>query len=231
MQDGKNREVAGLLASRKLSRGNRLERSRSVIPSGLPALDLFLPFSGFEKGGITELVGDGPKHLISCFTMACHSRNSRVAYLAADGLLNPVMLQSLGGHLDNIYFLIEAEPAKLFWAVQQLLSSGLFALVVLYGSRWSDKSPLGLPVSYRRLRGLTKKHHLTLLLLLDEHNSLPFIARPCSLRLRVKERITITKCGGAGPGGSMPLPESWPAEERYSGAAIYEPPLTNRKQR
>lgn len=204
---GHNSTVKKLLAGRQLAIANRLTARRAVLPSGLPPLDSFLPYHGFDIGGITEFVGVGAKQRIAGLVLAWHSRTMRVAYLAADGLLNPRLFTAAGGHLSNAWFLVESNPRLLAWSAQQVMASGIFSLVVFYGSRFNDGAPLLTPLLYRRLLGLTKKHQLTTLLLLDEHPALASMGRPCALRLQfTREKIRILKCARAEPGRELTLP-------------------------
>jgi len=203
-----------LISSRRLVRANRLGRRKEVLSCGQDSLDEFLPFGGIERGHISELVGDGGKHLLAAHAMARCSRHDWTAYLAPAGLLNPALLAALEGELAHTFFLVESDGDTLGWGAQQLVASGLFSLVVLYASRPGDAHPLLSPVSYRRLLGLSKKQRTALLLLFDEHPALTRFARPCALRLAVRRlhreprqrdavQVKVLKCAGASPGKMM----------------------------
>lgn len=203
----RNPAIAQLLSSRKLTTGASLRLRREVLSSGILELDAFLPHGGFQVGEISEIVGSGGKHSIAACAMALHSQDGFAAYASPGGLINPRLLSLLGASMENCFFLVEPALPRLLWAVQQIVGSGLFKLVIFYASRWDTKVPILDPVSWRRLLGLSKKHRTALLLLLEEHVGLGAFARPCSLRLQVSSwqgeaggiQIRVVKCAGSAP--------------------------------
>lgn len=180
-----SRTVASLLATRKLSQGHRLQPDLRGHSTGFPTLDEVLPAGGYPRGGITELIGTGPRHSLALPGFAAASHTGQVAYLSRDVLLHPQVLAANQVALDNCHFLLEDSQLRLFWAAQQLLASGHFPFLLIYGSNWRDHRPLLDPLAYRRLRGLTYRHDAVVLLILDEHPALETFARPCALRLAV----------------------------------------------
>ena len=178
--------VASLLATRKLSQGHRLQPALRGHSTGFTALDEVLPAHGYPRGGITELVGAGPRHSLALPGFAAASHTSQVAYLSREVLLHPQVLVANQVALENCHFLLEASELRLFWAAQQLLASGRFPFLLIYGSNWRDHRPLLDPLAYRRLRGLAYRHDAVVLLVLDDHPALATFARPCALRLSVE---------------------------------------------
>jgi protein ImuA len=209
--------VATLLASRQIARGSCPHAAAAVVTTGIVALDRLLAGGGYPRGGITELTGAGPRHRVAVAALAAASQWGSVAYLSQDLLLHPDVLTAHDARLDQCHMLLETDPPKLFWAAQQLLASGHFACLVLYGSDWREGLPLMDPLAYRRLRGLAQRHHAAVLLILDAHPSLATFSRPCALRLQIAPvtapearrarqlRITILRQAGAAPGGHVDL--------------------------
>ncbi len=182
----KSGAVASLLANRKLARGHRLQPDFRALPTGFPTLDAILPAGGYPIGGITELVGTGPRHSLALPGLAAASHTREVAYLSQDVLLHPQVLAANGVTLAHCHFLLESSATRLFWAAQQLLASGHFPFLLVYGSNWRDHRPLLDPLSYRRLRALAHRHDAVVVLVLDSHPALETFARPCALRLSVE---------------------------------------------
>ncbi len=209
--------VATLLDSRQLARGTCPQAAAAVVTTGIGPLDQLLAGGGYPRGGITELTGTGPRHSVAVAALAAASQWGAVAYLSQDLLLHPDVLAAHDAHLAQCHMLLEADPQKLFWAAQQLLASGHFACLMLYGSDWRDNLPLVDPLAYRRLRGLAQRHNAAVLLVLDAHPSLATFSRPCALRLQIAPvfppgpqrarhiRITILRQAGAAPGNHLEL--------------------------
>lgn len=186
----KSGTVAGLMASRKLARGGRLQPDLRGATTGFPALDEILPGGGYPLGGVTELVGAGPRHSLALPGLAAASHRGEVAYLSRDVLLHPQVLAASEVVLARCHFLLETSATRLFWAAQQLLASGHFPFLLIYGSHWRDQRPLLDPLSYRRLRGLAHRHDAVVVLILDSHPALGAFARPCALRLSVEGTVS-----------------------------------------
>ena len=216
----------GLLkANRDLMTGNMLKPHREVLSSGLSVVDRFLPFGGFQRGGISELIGSGFKHLLAICALARASQEGNaVASLSPEGVMNPHLLVHAGADLKSCHFLVEGVSEHLFWSAEQVVGSGLFSLVVLYAS-CRRTGILRLSSSgYRRILWQAKKHRCVVLMLLESHAYLPYVGRPCALRLRVERqgdglsgRVTlcVVKCSGAAPGayGTFSVTDLCGAEE------------------
>ena len=181
----KKQVISALISSRKATFGSRIVYTPEILATGTHALDSFLPHGGFERGGITELVGDGPRHTLAALVMAAASRTGEAAYLGPAGIINPALLTAAHGELENCYFLAEPVAERLQWSVQQLLASGLFQLVIFYASNPASGFPLLSPPTYRRFLGHTRDTRTVLILLLDHHQALLSLGRPCALRLEI----------------------------------------------
>jgi hypothetical protein len=206
----KNPVLDRLLAAHRLVRAPRLQPDGRVLSTGLADLDAHLPEHGYPRGALTELVGTGPRHSLALHALAAASRHHRVAYLARGVVLHPEVLLARGAALEHCHCLLEERPEPLFWAAHQLLASGLFPLLLLYGSDWRDGTPLLGPLAWRRLLGLAKRHDAVVLLILDRHPALDAFARPCALRLQVE-------AGGWRPeAGATPQNEQRTSESRAS---------------
>jgi len=180
-----NSAVAHLIANRMLVPGNRVEYPRESLSSGIPALDAFLPYGGYRKGGISELIGHDFKFVMAAAALAAGSRTSLVAYMSTAGVLNPEMMVEFGADMEHCFFLVHQRAGRFLRAVEMVLRSSLFPLVAIHASRFPDGVPLLDPNAYRRLLGLAAKSHCVLLILLDEHPQLSLAARPCALRLGI----------------------------------------------
>ncbi len=212
----KSGAVASLLANRKLARGHHLQPDYRGLSTGFPPLDAILPAKGYPRGGVTELVGLGPRHSLALPGLAAASHTGEVAYLSQDLLLHPQVLAARDTRLSHCHFLLEASATLLFWAAQQLLASGHFPFLVIYGSNWRTHQPLLDPLSYRRLRALAHRHDSVVLLILDSHPALETFARPCALRLSVEGvsnnsrpqrdqhvELAVRRHAGASPGATI----------------------------
>jgi hypothetical protein len=177
--------VTDLLARRQLLMGHKLPASEGALSTGLESLDRWLPGGGYPRGEITELVGGAGLHRLIVSVLVSVSLRGAAACLARQTVPAPEVLAARGAHLHQIFFVVEDDPGLLSWAARQVVSSGRFLLVVLFGSDAFSGAPLLDPVGYRRLRGLARHHDVPLLLLLREHPDLAAFARPCALRLQV----------------------------------------------
>jgi len=181
----KRRVISALISSRRATLGNRVIHRPEVLVTGTPALDSFLPHGGFERAGITELVGSGSRHSLAALALAAASRCGHTAYIGCAGIINPSLLTSLGGVLERTHFLVDPVPKRLLWSAQQILASGLFQLVVFHASAPASGLPLLTPASYRRFLGHTRDTRAVFIILLDSHPALQNLGRPCALRLEV----------------------------------------------
>ncbi len=209
--------LARLVSSHKLTHGNQLRQVHNTVTTGIPVLDHFLPTGGYVAGAINEWVGSVLKHTFVSFAMAHHSQAGPVAFLSTHGTLNPLLLESIGGNLQNCFFAVEPDPQRFPWLVEQVMAAGSFPLVVIYASHWQARRPWFSAPVYRRLLALVKRHATTLVVLLEPHESLPFLARTASLRLALsgdpsrepgqlpQGTVEIEKCSGFPPGATLTL--------------------------
>ena len=200
-----NSTVRRLLESRALVKGSRLPAPERVLPTGLLPLDEFLPHRGLIVGSISEWVGQGVSSL-AAYAMARQSRQGPVAWLAPAGVLNPEWLLALGARLEQCYFAEQISPERFGWMVEQVVGSGVFPLVVVWGSEPESGKPLLSDTVHRRLLGFAKHQECAVLILLKEHDGLGAVVRSCTLRLRVRGpgttgyHLELLKCAGHPPG-------------------------------
>ena len=200
------KDLAQLLSTRQLTRATNIRYVRHCIPTGVSTLDDFLPGRGFQRGGVTELIGNGEVYSLALAAMTANSATSRCAYLSGAGLLNPLTIRERGGELSRCYFSVHSKPREMFWTAQQILGSGLVQLLIIDASHWQRGYPLVDAVAYRRLMGLSDRQGAVVLLLLQPHPRLAVIGRPCLLRLKIEEgTVTVLKCAGGAPGGQVEL--------------------------
>lgn len=208
---------------------SRLERKPRFLPVGVPVVDRFLPSKGLYQGGINEWVGGPGKSTLAARCLAFHSHHASVAWLSPHPLLNPLVLDWMGARFENIHFGIQRQADRFTWMIEQVVSSGVFPLVVIYGSFLNKGAPLLDPPAYRHLLAGVKRHQTVLVLLLEDHPSLPFLARTCSLRIRFEGvasrsplsapptcedsqgplmQLTVERAAGFAPGATLQIPRA-----------------------
>lgn len=108
---------------------------------------------GLPSPGLVEVVGplgSGCTRLVAAWAAPRTQRGERVAWVDPQRLLHPPTLQALGVAFDRLLLVRPAEP-QVGWAVDQLLRSGCFGLVVLasgdvpdgVGRRWQQATRRG----------------------------------------------------------------------------------------
>jgi hypothetical protein len=89
---------------------------------------------GFISGQLIEIAGFGKTEFLARFLIeAC---NGRVAWVEQNLTINPFGLQQRGLELSNITFV---ETQEVSWAVQQILQSQIFQVVVLSHLNLSER--------------------------------------------------------------------------------------------
>ncbi len=205
--------IAGLAHRLQLVRGHRLSKTTRVLPTGISVLDEFLPSRGLLKGAINEWVGAQGKYTLAACVLTSHSHSHPVAFLGTDGIPHPLLMEKAGGVFSNLYLAVESSPALFARLVEQVAGAAVFPLIVIQASRWNSGEPLFSAPSLRRLFSMARGTGCTLLFLLEDHGTLPFLTRSCSLRLRFSPvegdpgrcSIELERLSGFSPGGQLIL--------------------------
>jgi len=187
--------------------------ARRVRGSGIPALDRILPGGGYPVGGVVEILGplDGGRGCLALRAAAHQSLEGRVALAAAEGTPDPWHLRRLGGDLRALSLVRMGRPERYVWAVEQVLRSGLFRLVVAQGTGPLSGRVLFDPAAWRRWSAAAKRGDAAFLLLLEDLADLAVFARPCPLRLRVRRDtdgrlgVRLERVAGRAPGASVTI--------------------------
>jgi len=131
------------LADRRLFRGGRpLARDQGATPSGFDALDGVLPWGGFPRGALTEILlpapGLGELDLIS---QACTriGEKERLAFVAPPCIPYAPALLRARWPLARFAW-IETPAAQAAWAAEQCLRAGCLGAVAFWLDRSDDKS-------------------------------------------------------------------------------------------
>ncbi|MFH1532203.1 MAG: hypothetical protein ABIK09_15870 [Pseudomonadota bacterium] len=186
--------------------------TRRIRRSGIPGLDSLLPGGGYPAGGVVEIMGGGRGHLAHR-AAAQQSREGRVAWTAAEGIPDPWHFRRVGGDLRALSLVRMGRPARYVWAVEQVLRSGLFRLVIAQGTGPRSGRVLFDPAAWRRWSAAAAGGDATLLLLLEDLPELATFARPSPLRLRVHRGsdgrlgIRVERIAGRAPGASLTVEE------------------------
>ena len=188
---------------------------RRARQSGIPGLDRILPGGGYPVGGVVEILGplDGGRGHLALRAAAQQSREGRVALAVAEGAPDPWHYRQLGGDLRALSLVRMGRRERYVWAVEQVLRSGLFRLVVAQGTGPRSGRMLFDPAAWRRWSAAAAKGDATFLLLLEDLPQLAAFARPCPLRLRVgcgtdgRIGIRVERIAGQAPGASLTMGE------------------------
>jgi len=171
--------------------GKPLDATRSGLPSGIAELDAALPWGGFPRGALTELLhgADGIGEL-SLLLPALQRlmRDERIALVAPPYLPYPPALAQVGLPLPQLSWI--APPGeRTLWAAEQCLRAGCLGGVLLWSRTGDDRA-------LRRLQLAAEQGgtHAWLFRPLKHAAN----ASPAALRLRVgRERLEVLKCRGA----------------------------------
>ena len=181
------------LRDARLFRGGRalLDR-RDGLPTGIAALDAALPWGGFPRGALTELLhgrdGLGELDLLLPALHRLTADDARVALIAPPYLpYAPALLQA-GLPLSRLAW-IAAPPERTLWAAEQCLRAGCLGGVLLW-------SPTGDDRALRRLQLAAEQGGAQAWLFRPLKHALN--ASPAALRLRVaRGQVDVLKCRGA----------------------------------
>ena len=186
---------------RALEDGPRLRRRR--VGTGVDSLDHLV--GGLPQPGLVELCGrpgTGRTRLAVQLVAAMTQRRRRAAWVDQDRTLYPPALEAVGVGLRRLWIVHPPEdglhgPA---WAMEQLLRSGCFPLVVMSGG-----GQLSYSIGQRWARAC-EQGGCTALLIRER----PTRAIPAELRLGVGQgKITVLRDRGGHGGGEISL-ESLP---------------------
>jgi hypothetical protein len=191
-----NPRLLEALQDRRLFRaGQPLARGQGATPSGFDALDEALPWGGFPRGALTEILlpapGMGEIELIAAAWRRIGARE-RLAIVAPPCVPYAPALRAQGLPLARLAW-IEAPLAQAPWAAEQCLRAGCVGAVALWFAGGDDRSLRRLQLAaeegschgfvFRPLRHAANPSPSALRLQLE--------ATPGALRLRV------LKCRGA----------------------------------
>jgi hypothetical protein len=184
--------IADALRDARLFRGGRaLAAPRAGLPSGIDALDDALPWAGFPRGALTELLhADDGVGEFSLLLPALRRlmQAERVALIAPPYLPYPPALAQAGLPLTQLVW-ISPPAERLWWVAEQCLRAGCLGGVLLWSERGDDRL-------LRRLQLAAEQGdtHAWLFRPLKHAAN----ASPAALRLRVeRERLEVVKCRGA----------------------------------
>ena len=135
--------LAEALADRRLFRGGQpMLRDHGAVPSGFDALDAVLPWSGFPRGALTEILlpapGLGEIELLSR-AWAGIGEKERLAFVAPPCVPYAPALLRADWPLHRFAW-IDAPASQAAWAAEQCLRAGCLGAVALWLSGGDDKS-------------------------------------------------------------------------------------------
>lgn len=193
---------------RVFTAGRIAANPRAGLPSGLRALDAALPWGGFPRGALTELLveADGLGELsVLLPALAELTRRERVALVAPPYTPCAPAWVRAGIALEHLVW-IDVPPARAPWTAEQCLRAGCLGATLT----WSDAR------DERMLRRLQ--------VAAGDGDGFAFVFRPArhaddaspaALRLRIEanagggSRLRVLKCRGATPPtAALPLPRA-----------------------
>src|SRR5688500_1812417 len=135
--------IAEALADRRLFRGGQpMGRGQGATASGFEALDALLPWQGFPRGALTEILlpspGLGEIDLLAQ-AWARIGEQERLAFVAPPCVPYAPALLRMKWPLQRFAW-IEAPAAQAAWAAEQCLRAGCLGAVALWLPRGDDKS-------------------------------------------------------------------------------------------
>lgn len=108
-------------------------QSHEGVSTGLSLIDDFLLWKGLPKGDLSLIKGpsgSGATSLCIKALQSLHSQNKWAAWINSDFELLPAHLSQRGVNLAKLLVVKKPENAqKLFWALQELISSQIFDVV------------------------------------------------------------------------------------------------------
>ena len=184
------------LQDRRLFRaGQPLARDQEATPSGLADLDAALPWGGFPRGALTEILlprpGLGEIELILQAWRRIGAQE-RLVFIAPPGVPYAPALRAAGIALPRFTW-IDVDAAQAPWAAEQCLRAGCLGAVALWLAGGDDRSlrRLQLAAGEGRCHGFVfrpSRHAVN--------------ASPAALRLQLEPapgalRLRVLKCRGA----------------------------------
>lgn len=186
-----------LLRDPRLFRGGqRLDARRDGVPSGQHALDAALPWGGFPRGALSELLHghDGIGEfglLLPALRQLC--AEAPIALIRPPYIPYAPALALAGLPLERLIW-IDPPPERGLWAAEQCLRAGCLSAVLAWDGG-ADVRPL------RRLQvAADSGRALAFLFRPERHLANP---SPAALRLRIAAgELEVVKCRGAGMQGA-----------------------------
>ncbi len=184
--------LATALRDARLFRGGRaLAAPRAGLPSGIDGLDTVLPWGGFPRGALSEILhaADGIGEL-SLLLPALRRlmRDERVAFIAPPYLPYAPALAQVGLPLSHLVWIV-ADDDRMLWTAEQCLRAGCLGGALLWSRTGDDRT-------LRRLQ-LAAEHgdaHAWLFRPLEHAAN----ASPAALRLQIdRTQVQVLKCRGA----------------------------------
>lgn len=192
-----------LLTARMVWRAEPAGLPPSHQPTGLALLDAALPLGGWPEHALTEVLhpvdGVGEFDLLVPTLARLTQAAQAVVFVAPPYIPFPQALEDRGFDLRHVH-IVDAEPARELWAMEQCLRSGACAAVLGWPRKVDD-------------HGLRRLHAAA-----DAGRCLAFVFRdakcgrnpsPAALRVEVNvdRRLHVRKCrGGAAPAHAFPIP-------------------------
>jgi hypothetical protein len=184
--------TAALRDARLFRAGAVLPSVRDRLPSGLPSgiaeLDAALPWGGFPRNALTELLYARPGVGELSLLVPALPRSGRIALVTPPYLPYAPALVQAGLALDRLCWIV-APAERSLWAAEQCLRAGCLTATLIWNDRTDDRA-------LRRLQ-----------LAAVQGGSMAFLFRPlrfaanpspAALRLWVeREQLRVLKCRGA----------------------------------
>lgn len=184
-----------LIATRQVWQGSGERAPGQGVPTGFAALDAALPFGGWPRAALTEVLltadGTGEIALLMPTLSRLTRADQRVALIAPPYIPYAPAWRAGGVRLSQLE-IVQAEPTQALWAFEQCLRSGGCAAV------------LGWPVkadhhALRRLQVAAGAGQALGFVLRDHRHARQ--ASPAALRLEIRSdrQIHVLKCRGGHP--------------------------------
>lgn len=199
MSEASGAEMAALVLPDELLRdprlfrgGQRLDARRDGVPSGLAELDAVLPWGGFPRGALSELLhthdGIGELDLLlPALRQLC--AEAPVALVRPPYIPYAPALALAGLPLQRLIW-IDPPAARGLWAAEQCLRAGCLSAVLVWDGG-SDSRPL------RRLQVAADSGRALAFLFRPDHQRIN--PSPAALRLHIAPgALEVVKCRGAG---------------------------------
>jgi hypothetical protein len=137
-----NATLLEALQDRRLFRaGHPLKRDQGATPSGFAALDDALPWGGFPRGALTEILlphpGVGEIELLLQAWRSIGARE-RLVFVAPSCIPYAPALRDAGLPLHRFAW-IDTDPQQAAWAAEQCLRSGCLGAVALWQAAGDDR--------------------------------------------------------------------------------------------